>query len=109
MPTEAVLNQLSSRKVTESLMMQIILHCAPVLKDIKMSSMFTVPAAYLRFVRSAFRGTGIRVKCLCQGAGRAVVYVYREAEVQQYAGRSLSESSRGARFPVGPWDGALSP
>ena len=45
--------------------------------------MFTVPAAYLRFVRSAFRGTGIRVKCLCQGAGRAVVYVYREAEVQQ--------------------------
>lgn len=39
MPTEAVLNQLSSRKVTESLMMQIILHCAPVLKDIKMSSM----------------------------------------------------------------------
>ena len=83
MPTEAVLNQLSSRKVTESLMMQIILHCAPVLKDIKMSSMFTVPAAYLRFVRSAFRGTGIRVKCLCQGAGRAVVYVYREAEVQQ--------------------------
>lgn len=35
MPTEAVLNQLSSRKVTESLMMQIILHCAPVLKDIK--------------------------------------------------------------------------
>ena len=31
MPTEAVLNQLSSRKVTESLMMQIILHCAPVL------------------------------------------------------------------------------
>lgn len=60
MPTEAVLNQLSSRKVTESLMMQIILHCAPVLKDIKMSSMFTVPAAYLRFVRSAFRGTGIR-------------------------------------------------
>lgn len=83
MPTEAVLNQLSSRKVTESLMMQIILHCAPVLKDIKMSSMFTVPAAYLKFVRSAFRGTGIRVKCLCQGAGRAVVYVYREAEVQQ--------------------------
>ena len=83
MPTEAVLNQLSSRKVTESLMMHIILHCAPVLKDVKMSSMFTVPAAYLRFVRSAFRGTGIRVKCLCQGAGRAVVYVYREAEVQQ--------------------------
>lgn len=35
MPTEAVLNQLSSRKVTESLMMQIILHCAPVLKDIR--------------------------------------------------------------------------
>ena len=45
--------------------------------------MFTVPAAYLKFVRSAFRGTGIRVKCLCQGAGRAVVYVYRKAEVQQ--------------------------
>ncbi len=35
MPTEAVLNRLSSRKVTESLMMQIILHCAPVLKDVK--------------------------------------------------------------------------
>ena len=83
MPTEAVLNRLSSRKATESLMMQIILHCAPVLKKVKMSSMFTVPAAYMRFVRSVFRGTGIQVKCLCQGAGRAVVYVYREAEVQK--------------------------
>ena len=83
MPTEAVLNRLSSRKVTESLTMQIILHCAPVLKNVKMSSMFTVPAAYMRFVRSLFRGTGIQVKCLCQGAGRAVVYVYREEEVQQ--------------------------
>ena len=83
MPTEAVLNRLSSRKATESLMMQIILHCAPVLKKVKMSSMFTVPAAYMRFVRSVFRGTGIQVKGLCQGAGRAVVYVYREAEVQK--------------------------
>ena len=83
MPTEAVLNRLSSRKVTESLTMQIILHCAPVLKNVKMSSMFTVPAAYMRFVRSLFRETGIKVKCLCQGAGRAVVYVYREEEVQQ--------------------------
>lgn len=83
MPTEAVLHQLSSRKVTESLTMQIILHCAPVLKKVKMSSMFTVPAAYLRFVRSLFQGTQIKVKCLCQGAGRAVVYVYRESEVQQ--------------------------
>ena len=45
--------------------------------------MFTVPATYMRFVRSLFQGTRIKVKCLCQGAGRAVVYVYREEEVQQ--------------------------
>ena len=38
MPTEAVLHRLSSRKMTESLMMQIILHCAPVLKNVKMST-----------------------------------------------------------------------
>ena len=83
MPTDAVLHRLSSRKRTESLMMQIILHCAPVLKNVKMSSMFTVPAAYLKFVRSVFKNTGIKVRCLCQGMGRAVVYVYREQEVQQ--------------------------
>ena len=83
MPTEAVLHRLSSRKMTESLMMQIILHCAPVLKNVKMSSMFTVPAAYLKFVRSVFKNTGIKVRYLCQGMGRAVVYVYREQEVQQ--------------------------
>lgn len=83
MPTEAVLHRLSSRKMTESLMMQIILHCAPVLKNVKMSSMFTVPAAYLKFVRSVFKNTGLKVRCLCQGMGRAVVYVYREQEVQQ--------------------------
>ena len=83
MPTEAVLHRLSSRKMTESLMMQIILHCAPVLKNVKMSSMFTVPAAYLKFVRSVFKNTGIKVRCFCQGMGRAVVYVYREREVQQ--------------------------
>lgn len=70
MPTEAVLHRLSSRKMTESLMMQIILHCAPVLKNVKMSSMFTVPAAYLKFVRSVFKNTGIKVRCLCQGMGR---------------------------------------
>ena len=84
MPTEAVLHRLSSRKMTESLMMQIILHCAPVLKNVKMSSMFTVPAAYLKFVRSVFAAiTAIKVRCFCQGIGRAVVYVYREREVQQ--------------------------
>lgn len=83
MPTEAVLNQLSSRKVTESLMMQIVLHCAPVLKKVKMSSMFTVPTAYLKFVCSVFQNTGIKVRCLCQGMGRAVIYVYRKEEVQK--------------------------
>ena len=45
--------------------------------------MFTVPAAYLKFVRSVFKNTGIKVRCFCQGIGRAVVYVYREREVQQ--------------------------
>ena len=127
MPTEAVLNQLSSRKVTESLMMQIILHCAPVLKDVKMSSMFTVPAAYLRFVRSAFRGTGSGSKCLCQEQDvqwymytgkqkcssvwkiRRWLYFYSSYGYESTTGRSMSESSWGTRFPVGPGDGALSP
>lgn len=82
MPTEAVLTRLASRKETESLMMQIILHCAPVIKNVKMSCMFAVPSAYRSMVISVFRHTKMKVRCLCQGAGRALMYVYRPEQTQ---------------------------
>lgn len=84
MPTEAVLMHLSSAKEAESLQLQVILQSAPVLKNVKMSCMFTVPAAYTKMVFSLFRQTDIKICCLCHGAMRDVVLVYREEQLRAY-------------------------
>ncbi len=84
MPTKAALMHLSSAKEAENLQMQVILQSAPVLKNVKMSCMFTVPSAYTKMVFSLFSQTNIKVCCICRGAMRDVVLVYREKQLKAY-------------------------
>ena len=67
MPTEAVLMHLSNAGEMENLQMQVILQSAPVLKNVKMSCMFTIPSAYTKILFSLFRRTELKVCCLCYG------------------------------------------
>ena len=71
MPTEAVLMHLSNAGEMENLQMQVILQSAPVLKNVKMSCMFTIPSAYTKILFSLFRRTELKVCCLCHGVDEA--------------------------------------
>lgn len=84
MAPEAVVRCLTSVKVTESVQMQMILHSAPVLKNVKMSSMFTVPSGYSRFVCSFLYKTGIKFCLLCKGVKRDIVLLYREDQMEAH-------------------------
>ncbi len=52
MAPEAIVRSLTSKKLSESVQMQMIVHSAPVLKNVKMSSMFTIPSRYSHVVCS---------------------------------------------------------
>lgn len=54
MPAEAVVRCLTSPQLAESVQMQMIVQSAPVLKNVKMASMFTVPSGYSGVVCSFF-------------------------------------------------------
>ena len=87
MPPEAVVRCLKSEKTAESLQMQMILQSAPVLKNMKISSMFTIPAGFGRFVCSFLYRTGIRYHCLCRSAQRDLILLYREEQMEDYLKR----------------------
>ena len=84
MPQKAVIQSLTSEEITESVQMQMILHCAPVLKNVKVSSMFTIPIGFDRIVCSFLYRTGIRYHCLCRGAKRDLILLYREEKLEEY-------------------------
>lgn len=84
MAPEAVVKCLTSVKIAESVQMQMILHSAPVLKNVKVSSMFTVPSGYSRVVCSFLFKTGIKFCCLCKGAKRDIVLLYRQDQMEEH-------------------------
>ncbi len=84
MAPEAIVRSLTSKKLSESVQMQMIVHSAPVLKNVKMSSMFTIPSRYSQVVCSFLYKTGIRFHCLCKSNDRDVVFLYREAWLSEY-------------------------
>lgn len=88
MPTEAVIQSLTSEKIRESVQMHMILQSAPVLKNVKISSMFTIPAGFDRIVCSFLYKTGIKYQCLCRGAKRDIILLYREAQLEEYLNQS---------------------
>lgn len=108
MPPEAVIECLTSVKKMESVQMQIILQSAPVLKNVKMSSMFTVPSGYSRVVCSFLYKTGIKFHCLCKGAKREIILLYREEQLEDYVNREdIAEFLRSYGYRGGSLKGYL--
>ena len=88
MSTEAVVRCLTSSEVSESVQMQMIVHGAPVLKNVKMSSMFTVPAGTSPIVCSFLYQTGVRLCRLCSSGSRDIIFLYREKWMESWLNRS---------------------
>lgn len=78
MAAEAVVKYLRSPRLAESVQMQMIVQSAPVLKNVKMSCMFTVPSGCSGVVCSFLYKTDVRLHCLCRGSNREFVLLYRE-------------------------------
>lgn len=87
MPPEVLVHCLKSPKIAESVQMQMILQSAPVLKNVKMSCMFTVPSGISKYICSFLYNTGIKMYCLCKGRQRDIVFLYREEQMEEYLAR----------------------
>ena len=84
MPTEEVLTCLSDRKKARGIQMNIILQSAPVLKNVKVACMFTVPGKYMKYVQYLFSDTDIKIYVLCRCKDKDVILVYREGALEGY-------------------------
>ncbi|MCD7981842.1 MAG: DUF3793 family protein [Clostridiales bacterium] len=87
MSTEAVVRCLTSSEAAESVQMQMIVQSAPVLKNVKMSCMFTVPAGTSRLVCSFLYQTDIRLCRLCSSGRRDIILLYREKWMESWLNR----------------------
>lgn len=84
MPYKEAVRHFAGKEIAESVQMQMILQSAPVLKNVKMSCMFTIPAALERMVCSFLYRTGIRYHRLCRGEKRNLILLYREKQLEEY-------------------------
>lgn len=88
MSAEAVIRCLTSSETAESVQMQMIVQSAPVLKNVKMSCMFTVPADTSPMICSFLYQTGVRLCRLCSNGSRDIIFLYREKWVERWLSRS---------------------
>lgn len=84
MPSETVIQCLSSPEMARDLQVQVILQSAPVMKNVKMSCVFTMPSGSSRLICSSLYNTGVRLHCFCKGRGREVLFLYREDWLESY-------------------------
>ena len=64
--------------------MELVLHCAPILKDIKIANIVTVtPDKFRQYVR-LLAGTGISWMLLNVNAQRAILYLFRRDRLEGY-------------------------
>ncbi len=88
MSAEAVARCLRSSKMDVSVQMQVIVHSAPVLKNVKMSCMFTVPAGTSKIICSLLYRTDVRLFCLCSSGRREIIFLYREKWMERWLNRN---------------------
>lgn len=87
MSAELVARCIENPGLGKNLQMNLIMQSAPVLKDVRMSCMVTVPAEYSRMTCSSLYNTGVRLHCLCRGREREVLLLYREKYLESYLER----------------------
>ncbi|MCD8217440.1 MAG: DUF3793 family protein [Clostridiales bacterium] len=84
MSLEVMVQCLSSSDTEKNIQAQVVLQSAPVLKNVRMSCMFTMPGGSFRAICSSLYNTGVRIHCLCRGRGREVLLLYREERLDGY-------------------------
>ncbi len=87
MPTEAILNYLSSHEELGKLQLHVVMQCAPVLKKLKMSGILMVPSVHTKDVLNFFRSTDISAVVLSRGGKKDVIFIYRAGWLSSYLSR----------------------
>lgn len=62
---------------------QLAVHCAPILKDVKVANILTVEEADFKGLGYLLRGTGISYRFLKTEGGKAILYLYRKKRLQK--------------------------
>ena len=62
---------------------QLAVHCAPILKDVKVANILTVEEADFKGLGYLLRGTGISYRFLKTKGGKAILYLYRKKRLRK--------------------------
>lgn len=64
--------------------MELVLHCAPILKDVKIANIVTVTPEKFRLYVRLLAGTGISWRLLNVNSQRAILYLFRRERLESY-------------------------
>ncbi len=86
--TAAVISHMfSCEKGRRRLYFQLILHCAPFLKGLKISSIVNIEKSAFDDISKVLAETGIEWKILKEQGGRCLLFLYRRKEFTEYLHR----------------------
>lgn len=87
MPAEVTAYFLKHGNPRLRLEFQIVLQCAPFLKGLKAASLVPLEEGLCRGIGEYFCGTGIAWRILGRRRGKALVFLYRREELEEYLSR----------------------
>lgn len=64
--------------------LQLVLQCAPVISNIKISNLLTLPQSKLKSLKKLLRDTELSYRIIYPGKSRLVILVYREEALKEY-------------------------
>lgn len=84
MPLQELIQFRKNATAEDNMRLQIALHCAPVLKGIKIANIMTVPFTEFKDVDKLLVGTGISYCFLKTIDHRVLLYLYRKNRIEGY-------------------------
>ena len=88
--------------------MELVLHCAPILKDVKIANIVTVTPGKFRLYVRLLTGTGISWMLLNVNKQRAILYLFRRDRLEEYlSGKDIEDFLEGYGYRKGRLDDKL--
>lgn len=84
MPIQKMIEIRKSGNVYAKLALLLATHCAPFLRRMALANVLTVEAMDVAKIRYLLKGTDISFVTLSAKGGKAILYLYREAELMAY-------------------------
>lgn len=82
--------------------MELVLHCAPILKDVKIANIVTVTPEKFRLYVRLLTGTGISWMLLNVNKQRAILYLFRRDRLEEYlSGKEIGDFLEGYGYQKG--------